>query len=1053
MKQIALLIATLLVNALAAERPRLQIINGTSEPADIFWLKSETERVANGSVAPGKDTIITTTIGHRFAVVGRESKTEALVTSEVPVQGFRFGGVPAIYTQSVSAGGFPIVASAKVNPYALKEAAFLADLMLAQRPDVRAAMIKSGARMCIMAHNEYTTDLPEWAHLTPKDYRDARARGMGGSLTDPYCSCAEENVLGYPGDPYSTECIVIHEFAHNIHLRGMVNVDPTFDPRLKAAYDAAMKAGLWKGKYASVNHHEYFAEGVQSWFDDNRENDHDHNHVNTRAELLAYDPGLAALCREVFGDTVIKYTKPATRLTGHMAGYDPAKAPTFVWPERLAKAKAEIKAKAQARDKAANGDGKRDTCEICGWTLHIDNALLTAENQPATTRALELLKAQLDEIIRVVPAAAVVELKKVSLYFSPAYPKAGARAEYHPGAGWLRDNGRDPVMAKGVEFTNIPTFEAETRRMPNFVLHELAHAYHDRFLPKGFGNPDIKAAYEKAKAGGKYESVERQDSEGRKRMDRAYALTNPQEYFAETTEAFFTRNDFFPYTRDELNQHDPEMFTLLGTLWGGVAKPNILLILADDLGYGDVGCYNPESKVPTPHLDRLARDGMRFTDAHSPSTVCTPTRYSLLTGEMAFRINYRGVFAGVGGPCLIKKNQLTLPQMLRARGYATAMTGKWHVGLSFFDKDGQRITKGGVEGVKMIDYSRAIPDAPIHRGFDRFFGTACCPGTDYLYAFIDGDRIPVPPTGMLDKSKLPKHPYAFDNRAGMIAPDFDLEEVDLLFLKKSREFLEQHAKSQPEKPFFLLHSTHAAHLPSFAAKQFQGSTKAGPHGDFIHELDSIVGELMKTLERLGMAENTVVMLSSDNGPETTSVIHMRADYGHDGARPWRGVKRDQWEGGHRVPFIVRWPGKIAAGSTSDQTVCLTDVMATCAAMTGAALPGNAAEDSFDLLPVLLGKTSGAPARPYTLHQTISLALAIRRGPWKYLDHRGSGGNNYDKGELKSFALPDTAPSAPGQLYNLDTDPGETNNLYFKQPEVVRELKALLERSKATHGKD
>ncbi len=476
-------------------------------------------------------------------------------------------------------------------------------------------------------------------------------------------------------------------------------------------------------------------------------------------------------------------------------------------------------------------------------------------------------------------------------------------------------------------------------------------------------------------------------------------------------------------------------------------KPNILFILADDLGYGDVACYNPEAKVLTPHIDRLAREGMRFTDAHSPSTVCTPSRYSLLTGRMAFRIPYRSVFEGVGGPCLISENRLTLPQMLRNQGYATAMIGKWHVGLSFFDKDGQRISKGGVEGVKMIDYSRAIPDAPIHRGFDRFFGTACCPTTDYLYAFIDGDRIPVPPAGILDKSKLPRHPYAFDNRAGMISPDFDLEEVDMAFLQKSREFLEQHAKSRPERPFFLLHSTQAVHLPSFASKQFQGSTKAGPHGDFIHELDYIVGELMQTLERLGMTDNTVVMFSSDNGPETTSVVHMRADFGHDGARPWRGVKRDQWEGGHRVPFIVRWPGKIAAGSRSDQTVCLTDVMATTAAMTGAVLPDNAAEDSFDLLPVLFGKVSGRQVRPYTLHQTISLALAIRRGPWKYLDHRGSGGNNYNNSELKSFAVADTAPNAPGQLYNLETDPEETVNLYFKHPEIVRELKTLLENSK------
>ena len=489
---------------------------------------------------------------------------------------------------------------------------------------------------------------------------------------------------------------------------------------------------------------------------------------------------------------------------------------------------------------------------------------------------------------------------------------------------------------------------------------------------------------------------------------------------------------------------------LLSSAFAADARnPNILVILADDLGYGDVGCYNPQSKVPTPHLDRLAREGMRFTDAHSPSTVCTPTRYSLLTGQMAFRINYRSVFAGVGGPCLIKDNQLSLPQMLRARGYATALMGKWHVGLSFLDKEGQRIMQGGVEGVQLIDYSRAIPDAPIHRGFDRFFGTACCPATDFLYAFIDGDRIPVPPTGMLDKSRLPKHPYANDNRAGMIAPDYDLEEVDLVFLRKSREFLEAHVKQSPGKPFFLLHSMHAAHLPSFAAKQFRGSTKAGPHGDFIHELDFIVGELMATLAKLGVADNTLVIFTSDNGPETTSVIHMRADHGHDGARPWRGVKRDNWEGGHRVPFIARWKGNIAPGSTSTQTICLTDLLATCAAITGTTLPDNAAEDSFNLLPVLLGKDGGRPVRDYTLHQTISLALAIRQGPWKYLDHRGSGGNGYDKGELQRFALPDAAPTAPGQLYHLATDPGETNNLYFKEPEMMAKLKSLLESSKAS----
>jgi len=207
-----------------------------------------------------------------------------------------------------------------------------------------------------------------------------------------------------------------------------------------------------------------------------------------------------------------------------------------------------------------------ETCQIAGWTLHISHALLI-DDAKATSRARELLKAQLEEIVRVVPSAAVAELQKVPLWFSPPYPNTSLRSEYHPSSDWLRKNGRDPAMAKGVEFTNIRIFDAETRRMPNFALHELAHAYHDRVLPGGFNNAEIRNAYEKAKAGGKYDRVERQDSEGRKQMDRAYALTNPNEYFAESTEAFFSHNDFFPYTRDQLKLQDPIMFQLPERLW------------------------------------------------------------------------------------------------------------------------------------------------------------------------------------------------------------------------------------------------------------------------------------------------------------------------------------------------------------------------------------------------------------------------------------------------------------------------------------------------------
>lgn len=473
-------------------------------------------------------------------------------------------------------------------------------------------------------------------------------------------------------------------------------------------------------------------------------------------------------------------------------------------------------------------------------------------------------------------------------------------------------------------------------------------------------------------------------------------------------------------------------------------KPNIVFILADDLGYGDVGCYNPESKVPTPNLDRLASQGLKFNDAHAPATVCTPSRYSLLTGRMAFRTGFAGVFTGAGGPCLIEEDRLTLPGMLRDAGYTTACFGKWHIGLTFLDKDGEPICENGLEPVKRIDFSRPIPDAPVHRGFDHFYGTACCCGTDYLYAFIDGDRIPVPPAGMLDKRALPKHPYASDNRNGFAAPGFDIEELDQLFLRKSIDFMENHVANRPDQPFFLFHSTNAVHLPSFASSRCRGKTAAGPHGDFIFEFDQIVGDLMETLERLGIAENTLLMVASDNGPEVKSVYHMRHDHDHDGARPWRGMKRDQWEGGHRIPFIARWPEAIAAGTETDQTICLCDVMATCASLVGTELPNESAEDSFDILPVLLGRRPETePVRQHTLHQTVLLALAIRKGPWKYLDHQGSGGNDYDKELLREYALPETVPDAPGQLYDLSNDPGETTNLYHAYPEIVEELRTRL----------
>ena len=491
--------------------------------------------------------------------------------------------------------------------------------------------------------------------------------------------------------------------------------------------------------------------------------------------------------------------------------------------------------------------------------------------------------------------------------------------------------------------------------------------------------------------------------------------------------------------------------------------PNIVVIYADDLGYGDVGCYNDNCKIPTPNLDRMAADGMRFTDAHSPATVCTTSRYGLLTGKMPFRINYGSVFTGVGGPCLIKENQVTLPGILQKKGYATACVGKWHVGMTFRDSEGTPITKvkidlkdkpkdwreggKGLQRVLATDFSKPITDGPIHRGFDYFFGTACCPTTDWLYAFIEQDRVVKVPTAKLDRTNLPKHAYSRDNRRGMIAEGFDLLRVDLDFLEKSKAWLNKHCQQNPGRPFFLFHSLQAVHLPSFAAKEFEGRSGAGPHGDFVFECDHIVGELLSELTKLGIAENTLVIFSSDNGPETTSVIHMRKDHNHDGANPWRGMKRDLWEGGHRVPFIVRWPAKVRPGTKCDYTVCQTDILHTCARLVGFDLSQNSAEDSFDIGPLLMGENQSI--RPFTLHQGFgSKKLAIRQGKWKYLDLKGSGGNNYEKNEnLRPFMMEDTDPDSPGQLYDLENDPGETTNVYSKHPEVAKRLKSLLEATK------
>ncbi len=270
----------------------------------------------------------------------------------------------------------------------------------------------------------------------------------------------------------------------------------------------------------------------------------------------------------------------------------------------------------------------------------------------------------------------------------------------------------------------------------------------------------------------------------------------------------------------------------------------------------------------------------------------------------------------------------------------------------------------------------------------------------------------------------------------------------MLFLEKTTQFIAKHRESHPTQPFFAVLCTQIAHAPVLPAEEFRGTTKAGPRGDFVWELDAIVGRLLDQLQALGIDDNTLILFSSDKGPETVHVDWMRRDHGHDAAGGWRGMKRDGWEGGHRVPFIARWPGKFPGGLVSDQLCSTTDLFATIASAVGTELPDEVAVDSFDLLPAMLGRVPDSqPIRPHLLTQSFRGEFQIRQGKWKYLDHRGSGGNDYSKGMLTAYQLEEAEPDAPGQLYDLESDPGETQNLYYRQADKRQELQNLLQELK------
>jgi arylsulfatase A-like enzyme len=472
-------------------------------------------------------------------------------------------------------------------------------------------------------------------------------------------------------------------------------------------------------------------------------------------------------------------------------------------------------------------------------------------------------------------------------------------------------------------------------------------------------------------------------------------------------------------------------------------SPNIVIIMADDMGYGDVGCLNRDGRIPTPNMDRLADEGMIFIDAHSGSAVCTPTRYGLLTGRYSWRSRLKaGVLFGFSPP-LLEKGRMTVASLLRDRGYATACIGKWHLGWTWQTTDDEKVITSGAREGSNVDYSKPILDGPVEAGFDYFYGiSGSLDMTPYVY--VENDRVTELPTETIER----KDGMAY-YRGGPIAPGFKHEEVLPRCTDKAVAFIDRHAGSRRDEPFFLYLPLSAPHTPILPTKEFQGKTELGPYGDFVHQCDHTVGRIMQALERHEMADNTLLIVTSDNGCSPMADFEHLASQGHHPSYIFRGYKADIFEGGHRVPFIARWPDRVRPGTTCHDTICLTDLMATAAEMTGAKLPDDAGEDSVSLLPDLL-ETADGPVREAVVHHSINGFFSIRQGKWKLELCPGSGGWSEPRPEKAvMLGLPMV------QLYDLSKDPGEQNNLQGRFPEVVHRmidlLESYVERGRSTPG--
>ncbi len=460
-------------------------------------------------------------------------------------------------------------------------------------------------------------------------------------------------------------------------------------------------------------------------------------------------------------------------------------------------------------------------------------------------------------------------------------------------------------------------------------------------------------------------------------------------------------------------------------------KPNIVLVLADDLGWGDLGCYNAESRIPTPSLDRLAGQGMRFTDAHSPSSVCTPTRYALLTGRYAWRTRLKsGVLWGYSPP-LVEPGRVTLASVLRDRGYATSCIGKWHLGLAWATREPAQFgdLPEPAASPALVDYTKQVSTGPLTVGFEHSF---VLPGSLDMepYVFVENGRPLGPVTGRVEGSIHQRKGGRGFWRAGPIGPGFTHEGCQPRLLAEAEAFLRRQTR---ERPFLLYFSLTAPHDPWVPQPEYRGRSKAGDRGDFVVQVDAAVGRILSVLQERGLADNTIVVFASDNG------AHWLPDEvektGHRANGPWRGQKSDAWEGGHRIPLIVRWPDHVRSGSTSDALVCLSDILATAAEILGLKLPKTAAEDSISFLAVL--REQARTARKSLVMHSANGVFAIRRGDWKLIEAQGSGG--WSPGEVAESA----------QLYNLRDDPGEQANHFSDRATIAKRLRGLLRETRSS----